>query len=227
MNDFVIQKNDTDKTDNAGYQSLNYWPETPDEKLIKEFNRIDEIKKEMKELQIIAIDDNKKYPPRIKKTITHKKNASNVIISIPEKHGKIWYFNMIPETQEFNFDHPSDHIQGILILEVIRQCGIATTHLCGLSENGKIVLSNVKTTFNSYIKRSSPIIIRSLSRPVIFTKKYFKQYVLINIIQFGKICVQGTIEGIAFNNIEDYLTHEKKIENLIKKIHLKYNNQFQ
>lgn len=199
------------------------WPELPEEEMLKAFNKIPAVDEEVKKLKIV-IDDGQEYLPRINKDIAHKRKKENVIITEPEKYGNMWYFNMIPETEEFKFDHPSDHVQGMLIVEGVRQCGIATTHLCGLPTEGRIILSNLTTTFNSYVKAEHPIILRAVSRPVVFTTGQFKQYVLINVIQFGKICACSIIEGLAFSSKKDYLAYGSKIDNIVKRVQYKYSN---
>ena len=137
---------------------------------------------------------------------------------------------IVNKIKEFNFDHESDHMQGMLLMEAARQTGIATVHVNGLSVSGKLNMSSMFTKFNNYVEYDSPVIIRSMSNRVIFDQNQsVKTYVIVNLIQFGKICLTVYLEGVAFNNGSDlgeYRNRSVKISKIeidtaIKKIRQK------
>ena len=95
----------------------------------------------------IALRSDDKAPPLIDKSYVHKNLDANVLVSEPFITGWLRYFNIFTNTTEFNFDHDSDHIQGMLLLEALRQAGIASAHYQGLPLDGKLALLNYNTKF--------------------------------------------------------------------------------
>jgi hypothetical protein len=94
---------------------------------------------EQEYLKKIFRPTNKNFEPtKINKSFVHKTKEENILVSTPVKIDNVWYFSMFKKTDEFRFDHESDHIQGMLIMEVARQSSIATTHLEGLNMEGII-----------------------------------------------------------------------------------------
>lgn len=165
---------------------------------------------------------------RIDKRYVHKKNEKNVLLSSPIKYGNINYFYLFLDNEEFYFDHESDHVQGMLLMEAARQAGIVTVHLNGLDLQGKMNLTKMHTDFYNYVEIDEPISIRSISNPVIFKegKNNINIFCMVNIIQFGRICTTTTFSSIAFKNhshIEDFRNKSIRI-NLKNKD--KYNNLF-
>ena len=100
----------------------------------------------------VTLDD--QIPGPIDKKYVHKKNDSNVLISEVLASGRMLYFNMFNETDELTFDHTSDHVQGMLLLEALRQTAIATAHIQGLSFDGGLALLNYNTNFFHYLESS-------------------------------------------------------------------------
>ena len=157
--------------------------------------------------------------------MAHKKHIDNVIISKPQKFGNMWYFNMLNKTKEFNFDHESDHIQGMLLMEVARQAGIATIHLNGLSMDGKLNMNNVHTKFHNYVEYDSPVQVRSISSNVIFDQNsYNKNYAIVNCIQFGKICTTTYFEGIVFEGKDVAENYTERCAKINHKVKVRYQN---
>lgn len=192
-------------------------------KLGKVFNKIPPIHDGIIDLDLALVAGDT-TPQKIDSNLVHKNSEDNVMLSKPQKFCNMFYFNMIPETKEFIFDHDSDHIQGMLVTEVVRQCGIASTHLSGLSNEGKIVLSNLNLSFKSYLEKSHPIIIRSFVEPILFENNATtcKPHVLVNLIQFGKICAFGVVEGLAFNKKSDWISYNDRSHKIQNKIQSKY-----
>lgn len=146
--------------------------------------------------------------PQITKKYVHKENDANVLISTPEKIDNIWYFNMLKGTNEFRFDHESDHMQGMLIMEVARQSSIATTHLEGLNLDGVITLKKFQINFVDFLDPKELVLIRTFSRPVVTRKGKFYQSVLVNFIQNDKVLSTAIVEGMSFDSrevVENYL----------------------
>ncbi len=194
------------------------------EKIYEVFNKITPVHSDITRLDL-ALKVGDVVPQKIEKEFVHKKDVENVMISKPQRFGNMWYFNMLERSKEFNFDHESDHLQGMLLTEVARQTGIATVHLNGLSIKGKLNMSEMRVVFNNYAEIGSPVVVRSISGPSFISQgQYSKYYIAVNLIQFGKICVSVYFKGVMFNSengLNDYRSRSKKIN---KNIEIKYQN---
>jgi len=151
----------------------------------------------------LALRDGDKLPPPIEKSLVHKTSDANVLISEPFSTGWLHYFNMFQDTTELTFDHPSEHVQGLLISEALRQAGIACAHLQGLPSEGKLVLLSYSTNFFSFIKRSEPILLRaysSFSANEGSEDKNASFY--IQVLQWGRVCADSAITTFACLNTQ-------------------------
>ena len=95
----------------------------------------------------LKINKDDPEPERIDPAYVHKSNKENVLLSKPYQYGNMFYFNGFNKSAEFNIDHSSDHLEGIIIFEAARQAGIAA------------VTFNRCTTYrnNRYFKNNYPI----------------------------------------------------------------------
>ncbi len=151
----------------------------------------------------IAVNDGDPQPAPIDRSIVHKHRDANVLISEPLCCGDLRYYNMFLETDELKFDHTSAHVQGMHMLEALRQVGIATGHLQGLPAGGQIALLNYDTNFYSFIERNSPIIIRAYSSFTADETSEDKEIlVFTQVIQWGKVCADAMLKGFAFMSRE-------------------------
>jgi hypothetical protein len=147
----------------------------------------------------IAVNDGDLQPAPIDRVIVHKHRDANVLISEPLSIGDLRYYNMFLETDELKFDHASPHVQGMHMLEALRQVGIATGHLQGLPSGGQIALLNYNTSFYSFIERNSPIIIRAYSSfTADETSEDAEILVFTQVLQWGKVCAEAMLKGFAF-----------------------------
>ena len=146
----------------------------------------------------IALREDDPIPPLIEKKMVHKTSESNILISEPFSCGNLHYFNMFLLSSELVFDHPSDHVQGMLILEAVRQAGIATAHLQGLPMDGVLALLVFNTNFISFVESGSPIVLRSYSTfSSDDTQNNKDYYVCIQALQWGKVCSETVIKSVA------------------------------
>jgi hypothetical protein len=172
----------------------------------------------------IALRPEDPKPAPIAKNQVHKNSESNVLISEPLSVGNLHYFNMFLDTTELVFDHPSDHVQGMLILEALRQAGIATAHLHGLPVNGKLALLIYDTNFFSFIETGSPIVLRSFSNFYADENSENMDYfVCIQAMQWGKVCTETVIKALACMNNQ----RREKINKQLEKIALRNKTNFE
>jgi hypothetical protein len=145
----------------------------------------------------------------------HKKNESNVLISEVFASGQLLYFNMFNDTEELTFDHTSDHVQGMLMLEALRQAAVATAHIRGLPFKGGLALLNYDTNFFHYLESATPIILRSYSG---FTADETSEdkdaSIYIQVLQWGKVCADATLKAYAFMSDQKYDQQKERIEKI-------------
>ena len=143
-------------------------------------------------------------PYRIEQEYVHKKNKENVLVSQPYRYGNMFYFNGFNKSSEFNIDHCSDHLEGIVIFETARQGGIAALHLAGVPLNGTIVLLKTTIQYKKFVELADPYLVHTI--PVLRQKGGFL-YVVFNIIQNNSSCATGYLTGLLYKNKETYQKH--------------------
>jgi hypothetical protein len=163
----------------------------------------------------IAITLEDRLPCTINKKYVHKKNKSNVLISEVFSSGWLHYFNMFNETEELTFDHSSDHVQGMLMLEALRQAAVATAHIQGLSFDGGLALLNYDTNFFHYLECNAPIILRAYcSFTANETSEDKDAPIYIQVMQWGKVCAEATLEAFAFMSSQRYQNQRERVEKI-------------
>ena len=164
----------------------------------------------------IAIKDEDVVPGIIDPAVIHKKNPANALLSEPYFAGRLVYYNMLRHTEELRFDHESDHVQGMLLLEAMRQGGIAATHLTGkLPKAGAMTLMTYCTNFYNYIEFSSPVVIRAYTSYTIPKEMGEKDsFAICQVFQWGKLCAEAILNAVVFMNSERYDRHRARTEKL-------------
>lgn len=138
---------------------------------------------------------------RIDQAYVHKSKQENVLISKPYHYGNMFYFTGFKKSSEFNIDHDSDHLEGIIIFEAARQAGIASVHLTGIPLSGAIVISKSKTRYTKFVECHEPYIIRTI--PIIKQRGGYSS-VIFNILQNGHSCATGYVVGMSYETKEAY-----------------------
>lgn len=163
----------------------------------------------------IALVNGDTASPSIDKALVHKKNDANVLISKPFIRGRLRYFNMFLKTEELRFDHSSEHVQGLLMLEALRQASIATAHLQGLPLDGMLALMEYSTNFLSFLETGAPIVIRSYSCfSADASSKDKEASIFLQVIQWGRICAEAQLKAYACMNGNNYRQQEKRIDKI-------------
>lgn len=146
--------------------------------------------------------------------IVHKIHKDNVLISEPYNCGNMIYFQGLKKSKEFQIDHSSDHLEGIIIFEVARQSGIASVHIAGVPPEGTIVILKSQTNYTKFVEINKPYIIRTI--PVIKERGGYS-YCIYNILQDGHSCATGYFSGMVFRNKKSYerLFGRSKVTNMI------------
>lgn len=140
-------------------------------------------------------------PERIEREYVHKTHKENVLISKPYRCGNMFYFNGFIKSPEFNIDHYSDHVEGIIMFEVARQAGNATGHLVGMPLDGTNIILKTFTRHTKFLEASEPYIVRTIPA---YKPRGGVGYCVYNIIQNGKSCIAGYFSVIAYNSKDVY-----------------------
>jgi hypothetical protein len=163
----------------------------------------------------LALTLEDRIPNTIEKKFVHKKNDVNVLISEVFTSGRLHHFNMLEETEELSFDHTSDHVQGMLMLEALRQAAIATAHIQGLSFDGGLGLLKYNTNFFHYLESGAPIILRAYcSFSADETSEDKEAPIYIQVIQWGKVCAEATLNAFAYMSSKRYQQQRERIEKI-------------
>lgn len=166
----------------------------------------------------IALSPNDPLPALIQKNLVHKHAEANVLVSEPFTAGRLRYFNIFSETAELKFDHQSPHVQGLLILEALRQAGIASAHYQGLPLDGKLALLNYNTSFYHFLEQESPIICRSYTNFTSSeTSNDAEACIYMQVFQWGRLCADTVLKGFACTNAERYEQKEQRLKKIIER----------
>jgi hypothetical protein len=149
----------------------------------------------------LKLHKNDPEPERIEQEFVHKKNSENVIISKPYRYGNMFYFNGFNKSAEFNLDHNSDHLEGIIIFEATRQAGIASVHLAGVPLNGAMVILETTLRYKKFVECNEPYLIRTI--PAIKQRGGYS-YGVYNVVQNGHTCATGYFTGMVYKSKESY-----------------------
>ncbi len=142
-------------------------------------------------------------PEPIDREYVHKIHQENVLVSKPFQCASMYYFNGFKASSEINIDHPSDHLEGIIIFETARQAGIASTLLAGWSTAGPIVILKTMTRYKKFVECSDPYLIHTI--PVHKQKERGGiGYCVYNIIQYGASCAAGYFTAIGYHTKDIY-----------------------
>jgi hypothetical protein len=91
----------------------------------------------------------------------------------------IFYSRMHVNTSHpFFFEHPNEHVPGIMLVEALRQFGIACSHsFCNVPCKGvQFVLSDMKVSFNGYLEINFPIRFEGIVNSTKYNKSGFLTY---------------------------------------------------
>ena len=106
--------------------------------------------------------DDLRQKGRIDRWMVHKRHEANVMLSGAVQVGGLIHFLASPLTEEFQFDHESGHLQGMALMEIIRQAMIASSHVIGVPQGWGMVLTSFHADYHKYVDVAAPMIVRTL-----------------------------------------------------------------
>lgn len=103
-----------------------------------------------------------------------KTRLSDILEKFPEiPKSDIFYCNMHVDTRhEFFFEHPNDHVPGIMMIEAVRQFSVACCHIFGkIPLSGmNLILMSILSEFYSYSELNLPITFKCINRSIMKKK---------------------------------------------------------
>ena len=142
---------------------------------------------------------------RIDRWMVHKQHEANVMLSGAVQVGGLIHFLASPVTEEFRFDHESGHLQGMALMEIIRQAIIASSHVIGVPQEWGIVPTSFHTDYHRYVDVEAPIVVKTLpglgkSRARRLedwqNKRPHRVWGVAQIFQNGQCCVGAHLTGM-------------------------------
>jgi hypothetical protein len=153
-------------------------------------------------LQLVASDPE---PERIDPVVIRKSSPENCLLSRPLRVGHVLYFNILKTTNEIVIDHGSDHFVGLLILEGVRQIGMALSHtVADIPADTRMSLQEFSLYFYNYIELDYPIVARAVGTPSLDPDLRKDQTAFVDVRQNGVTCLAGTSSGRLFDTEERY-----------------------
>ncbi|ATB33320.1 AfsA-related hotdog domain-containing protein [Melittangium boletus] len=142
---------------------------------------------------------------RIDPVLVHKKDPANVLLANACRVGALQQFNAFTESPEFVFDHPSDHVQGMLLTEIARQASIAAIHEVGLPLDWVITLTRLSMEFQRFVRIGVPLVVRAFlsfrlpewEEPVRSDGRRKRTWAFVQIWQEGRCCFSGILTGVT------------------------------
>jgi hypothetical protein len=154
---------------------------------------------------------------RIDKRYVHKVQEENVLIGdirrISTDPEEFECAMIVDPSQPFFFEHPSDHVPGMMFTEAGRQVGIAVSHLfLNVPFGTHFVSREFKVRFETFAELTEPITIRSR-----FNNRCFKHGALSEAVlqgdfhQCGKVVcsMEGDWKMYSPEIYQRYREHEK------------------
>lgn len=172
---------------------------------LRAFDRIPFVTDELRQSHIQLLPDDPE-PDRLDGSLIRKAVQANVLLSAPFRQGDVVYFNLLKDTTEINIDHASDHFVGLLILEGVRQLGMALSHVLGddLPLDTRMSLQEFSLYFYNYIELDFPIVARVVGTLSLDQDLRRDHTAFIDVRQNGVTCLAGTSSGRLFDTESRY-----------------------
>ena len=167
-------------------------------------------------------------PEKIDPIMIRKATQENCLLSHPLRVGDVVYFNVLKETDEINIDHKSDHFVGLLILEGVRQIGMALSHvLADLPEDTRMSLQEFSLYFYNYIELDYPMVARAVATLSFDQDLRHDHTAFIDLRQNGVTCLAGTSSGRLYDTETRYQRIRDKTREMNERYAAEFSSQMQ
>lgn len=171
---------------------------------LRAFDQIPFLCDELRESDIQLLPEDP-VPEKIDPVLIRKSSPDNCLLSPPFRLGEVVYFNILTTTDEINIDHKSDHFVGLLILEGVRQIGMALSHVVAdLPIDTRMSLQEFSLYFYNYIELDYPIVARAVATLSFDQDLRHDHTAFIDVRQNGVTCLAGTSSGRLYETESRY-----------------------
>ena len=152
-------------------------------------------------------------PVRLDKKLVHKAEEQNILVSdikrVPDSEGDHFVAMLCIDLKHpFFFEHPKDHVPGLMFIEGGRQVGTAMAHMFyDVPFNMAFVLSEMNVRFYKFADINRPVFVSSILRNKVFRKGKLTQ------MEHEGVFIQGGDE-LAFLGGSWHMFDEKIIERM-------------
>jgi 2-oxo-3-(phosphooxy)propyl 3-oxoalkanoate synthase len=162
-------------------------------------------------IQLLSSDP---APPKIDPEKVRKHQVENCLLSEPfQQDYHVLYFNLFTTTNEIVLDHQSDHLVGLMIMEAVRQIGMACSHVWGeIPGDTRMSLQEFSMFFYNYIELGVPLVARAIGSLSYEENLRVDQVAFIDVRQNGITCLAGTSSGRLFTTEDRYQRIRGKTE---------------
>jgi hypothetical protein len=168
------------------------------------FDRIPFVNHELRRSHIQLLPDDP-VPEKIDPILIRKSTPENCLLSAPLQVGDVVYFNILKTTDEIVIDHKSDHFVGLLILEGVRQIGMALSHtVADIPLDTRMSLQEFSLYFYNYIELDYPIVARAVTTLSLNQDLRTDHLAFLDVRQNGVTCLAGTSSGRLYDTEERY-----------------------
>lgn len=120
-------------------------------------------------LEMFAAWSQESPPPALDRGLVHKAQQQNVVLNRVEHVREHCYGAqvLVDQSHPFFFEHPVDHVPGLLLIEAARQFGLAVAHTYYAADKESVFsLLGVDIEFKTYGELKSPVFIAGELTPL-------------------------------------------------------------
>lgn len=136
-------------------------------------------------------------PPRVERKWVHKHQEDNVFVSrfeaIDDDHPDDFIAELyIDKSHPFFFEHPLDHVPGLMLIEAGRQLGTTVAHVAYdvPLDDSVFILNGMQVDFSTFAELDVPVFVNSS-----VSEKQFKRGALTEMYYYGNFVQNGQAIG--------------------------------
>lgn len=154
-------------------------------------------------------------PARVDPRLVGKRDSENCLLSEPFRCGDVVYFNLFTNTGEIEPDHQSDHVIGLVIIEAVRQIGMALSHeLADLPLSTRMALQAFNLRFYNYIEPDFPLVARAVATLSFDEDLNHDHTAFLDVRQNGVTCLAGISSSRLYAHEERYRRTRGKVRGM-------------
>ncbi|RKH19746.1 hypothetical protein D7X74_05950 [Corallococcus sp. CA047B] len=180
------------------------WKKDPPANLTELLGRVP-VKNPISEGRQLFAEGDTRPMERTDAVLVHKRDPANVLLANGCRVGALHQFNAFMESPEFLFDHPSEHVQGMLLTEIARQASLASIHGVGLPFDWVTILTRLTLEFQRFVRLDAPLVMRTFvsfrlpewAEPVRTEGRKGRMWIAVQGWQDGVCCFSGLLGAVS------------------------------